>query len=612
MAELIPAPFARLLRRMLREAQAESKVFDLPARRFWRGAPDLDTSVLVHGHRAANPAGPAAGPHGQMAQNILLSWLAGGRFVELKTVQVDDRLEIPRPCIDMETVGYNVEWSQELRLAESLREYVKGSMLIDVARAEGLLGRPDDPARDETVLDLSLGYDLSGVRSPAVRAWAASMKDARAEVDTLRREIPDELRRLRDVDFRTALSDQVTLSTFHGCPAGEIEAMASFLMEELGLHVTVKLNPTLLGKEAVDALLHDVLGYHDVETRAEDFARDLQWEQALELADRLTERARALGRRAPAQAVEHAGRAQPPPRLPAGRGRDVPLGRAAARDHDEPRRARAARAAGRAALLLRGRRQPQLRRLRRARPRPGHRLHGPAEAGRLRPPAALPREPRAADARARRAPRRGLRGQGVRPGGAGDRRGGRRLRRCGRRSSAPCAPSTWTWWPCSTRRGGRHDYDAIVSAAAALNTPLVVARATADPRYRAEAQRPPRRVERRLTLFDCINCDKCLPACPNDANFVYEDRAARRAVRALSRRGRTACGRSRAGASRCASATRSRPSRTSATTAATATPSARRTAVPTSRSRASSARSRRGGVTRTVTGFTSRDAKTST
>ena len=66
-----------------------------------------------------------------------------------------------------------------------------------------------------------------------------------------------------ELDFSTALSDQVTLSTFHGCPAGEIEAMTLFLMEEMGLHVTVKLNPTLLGKEAVDGLLHDVLGYHD-------------------------------------------------------------------------------------------------------------------------------------------------------------------------------------------------------------------------------------------------------------------------------------------------------------------------------------------------------------
>ena len=49
-----------------------------------------------------------------------------------------------------------------------------------------------------------------------------------------------------------------------------------------------------------------------------------------------------------------------------------------------------------------------------------------------------------------------------------------------------------------------------------------MARATADPRYRAGSLRPPRKIGRHLALFDCINCDKCLPACPNDANFVYE------------------------------------------------------------------------------------------
>ena len=42
MAELIPASFASLLRRMLREHEREGKVFDLPARKFWHGAPDLD------------------------------------------------------------------------------------------------------------------------------------------------------------------------------------------------------------------------------------------------------------------------------------------------------------------------------------------------------------------------------------------------------------------------------------------------------------------------------------------------------------------------------------------------------------------------------------------
>ena len=74
----------------------------------------------------------------------------------------------------------------------------------------------------------------------------------RAEVEVLRREIPDELRRFRDLDFRKALSDQITLSTFHGCPAAEIEGIVRFLLEELDVHVTVKLNPTLLGRETVD------------------------------------------------------------------------------------------------------------------------------------------------------------------------------------------------------------------------------------------------------------------------------------------------------------------------------------------------------------------------
>jgi len=70
--------------------------------------------------------------------------------------------------------------------------------------------------------------------------------------------------------------------------------------------------------------------------------------------------------------------------------------------------------------------------------------------------------------------------------------------------------------------GREPDYEAIVERAAVLTAAAIVDRVTADPRYRAEAQRPPRRIGRRLRLFDCINCDKCLPACPNDANFAYE------------------------------------------------------------------------------------------
>ena len=521
MAELIPAPFPALVRRLLREAAGEGKAFDLPARRFWRGSSDLDLSVDVHGHRAANPAGPAAGPHGQMAHNVLLSWLAGGRFIELKTVQVDDRLTIPRPCIDMTTVGYNVEWSQELRLSESLREYVKGSMLIEIARARGLLGRPDDPARDDTVLDLSVGYDLAGVRSPAVRSWIESMKNARDLVAELRAEIPDEHRPLRDLAFRTALSDQVTLSTFHGCPADEIERIALFLMEKMGLHVTVKLNPTLVGREAVDGVLHDLLGYREVETRPEDFERDLQWEPALEMTDRLVERARALGRTFRLKLTNTL----------------------IVRNH------RRFFPASEAVMYLSG--APLhvitlhlLERLRRARPDVPFSFSAGVDnrnfpdcvalglapvtvCSDLLKPGGFGRLPKYLENLEERMRGLGVRTIGdyvVKAGGHGADAVERVVPASPLRDEllASLRSETVDLGGILARAGQEALHTKLVRTAAVLNTPTLVAKAAADPRYRAGALAPPRKIGSHLALFDCINCDKCLPACPNDANFAYE------------------------------------------------------------------------------------------
>jgi len=122
MAKLIPYPFAALVTRAIRELEQRQAIFDLPAGRFFTGLPDRDLAVTFQGQAASSPLGPAAGPHTQMAQNIVLSWLGGCRIMELKTVQINDELEIPRPCIDMRTVGLNAEWSQELKLEESLEE----------------------------------------------------------------------------------------------------------------------------------------------------------------------------------------------------------------------------------------------------------------------------------------------------------------------------------------------------------------------------------------------------------------------------------------------------------------------------------------------------------
>src|SRR3954453_13373960 len=170
MAELRPIPFAELLQRALVEPARQESLFDLPLRKIWRPRAELDLSVDVHGHRAATPVGPAAGPHAQLAQNIVLAWLAGSRVIELKTVQILDELTIPRPCIDAATVGFNVEWSQELTLEEWLREYVPGWMLVPILPAlDPLAVGADACARSAPVFELSVGYDYKGLQQPAMR-----------------------------------------------------------------------------------------------------------------------------------------------------------------------------------------------------------------------------------------------------------------------------------------------------------------------------------------------------------------------------------------------------------------------------------------------------------
>ena len=363
------------------------------------------------------------------------------------------------------------------------------------------------------------------------------MKDARAEVDALRREIPDDLRRWRDLDFTTRLSDQITLSTFHGCPAGEIEGIVRFLLTEMDVHVTVKLNPTLLGRETVDGLLHDVMGYDEVRTRA----RGLRQGPAVGPGPR--DHRPALGGGAlarpdvPGQVLEHAGGAQPPDVLPGGGVGDVPLRRPPARGHHGAGRSLPARAAAGADLVLGRGGRPELRGLRRPRLHAHHDLHRPPEARRVRPAA------RATTCSSRNGCARwARRGSAISwcARSARARRPSARRRRKGR-----CATRSWPHWrreaTCAAAWPFRGLYDRIVARAAVLNTPLGAARAAAEPRYRAEKNRAaPRKIGSHLVLFDCINCDKCVPVCPNDANFVYETAPLSVGLRAV--RGARECG----------------------------------------------------------------------
>ncbi len=288
---LTPLPLPVLLGRVVKEWQTRRRIFGLPARRFFRstgadGEPTCSLATEIAGCPVATPLGPAAGPHTQLAQNFVLGWLAGARSFELKTVQVLDQLELERPCIDMETIGFNVEWSQELTLDQSLTEYVKAWLMLEILSAwpplREVLGEPGGH-----VFELSLGYDLAGIQSDRMRRLIDGLRDASQEINRLRPQIPEPFAQWRDHDFVAEIVPAATISTFHGCPPDQVEAIVRHLMTAHGLEVTVKLNPTLLGQDRVAEILYDRLGYRDLELVPEAFVEDLDLPGATTLIENL-------------------------------------------------------------------------------------------------------------------------------------------------------------------------------------------------------------------------------------------------------------------------------------------------------------------------------------
>ena len=81
----------------------------------------------------------------------------------------------------------------------------------------------------------------------------------------------------------------------HGCPPDEIERISRYLLEERGLHTSVKCNPTLLGAERVRGIVNDDLGFADVPIPDEAFGHDLKWADAVPMFHNLRRAAAARG-----------------------------------------------------------------------------------------------------------------------------------------------------------------------------------------------------------------------------------------------------------------------------------------------------------------------------
>jgi putative selenate reductase len=295
--------FGELLERLFEEYRGQGSFLDIHARSWYRKSDDR--GIGLPGGTCGTVLGPAAGPHTQLAINILSSYLTGSRFIELKTVQILDSLEIDKPCIDMYDEGFNTEWSTELSLTQAWMEYAKAWILLHLV--EELFGFRKGPDGRSFVFNMSVGYDLAGITQPRMQQYLARMKDSGNEaefstwleemVTVATRYFPDREEDIRALAGRipSAICGSVTLSTMHGCPPDEIESICSYMLQEQHLDTYVKLNPTLLGFNRVRRTLDD-LGYDYIGLNPEAFDHDLQYADAIPMLNRLRELAAAEGR----------------------------------------------------------------------------------------------------------------------------------------------------------------------------------------------------------------------------------------------------------------------------------------------------------------------------
>ena len=297
---MVPIPFPKLLNWTLEEYQSEGTLFGIPEEKFYYLK--HDAAMRVFGERCETPLGPAAGPHTQVAQNIAAAYLTGGRFFELKTVQIMDELEIEKPCIDAERETYNTEWSTELTVPQAYDEYVKAWFLLHLLNEIFGFSRSNERG---FVFNMSVGYDLEGIQSPKIDNFIEGLKDAgKAPIfqacrqELIRAVENDEIPGVTSADFveeiSPSISHSVTLSTMHGTPPEDQEAICKYLMAEKGLHTYAKLNPTLHGYEYVRDAFQE-LGYDHIQLKEESFTHDMQYPAAVEMIRSLLDHAGTTG-----------------------------------------------------------------------------------------------------------------------------------------------------------------------------------------------------------------------------------------------------------------------------------------------------------------------------
>ena len=141
----------------------------LRVRRVQAGAPRRRKALPIFEEKIRSPYGPAAGPHTQLAQNIIAAYAAGSRFFEVKTVQVMDGEELSsasaNPASPPRTSATTASGPPSCT-SPGLRRVRQGVVRLQAAGEGAGTGRSDG-----FVFNMSVGYDLRASRVPRLDAY---------------------------------------------------------------------------------------------------------------------------------------------------------------------------------------------------------------------------------------------------------------------------------------------------------------------------------------------------------------------------------------------------------------------------------------------------------
>ncbi|MBF0297285.1 MAG: FAD-dependent oxidoreductase [Oligoflexia bacterium] len=308
--KMYPLDIVTLFKMIFAEYENYKTIFGISANSFFSAKKFSKIKLERFSKTLDSPLGVAAGPHTQLSQNIIAAWLVGCRFIELKTIQTLDELEVSKPCIDMEDAGFNCEWSQELKLNQSFDEYLNAWIMIHILKDKFEGSSPNSKSKSKsnsnsnsnsnlkwnldnhhknfgTIFNMSVGYNLQGIMNENVQTFLKKMRNASSEIEEAKQKLKKMYPQILKLAIPSTISDNITLSTMHGCPPDEIEKIGLYLIRDEKFHTTIKLNPTLNGAKDLREILNKKLGHDTINVPDIAFEHDLKYKDAIKIIKNL-------------------------------------------------------------------------------------------------------------------------------------------------------------------------------------------------------------------------------------------------------------------------------------------------------------------------------------